>query len=140
RRGSQLLLLLRQTGLRLTLQLGLPSRLLSLQTLDLAVDRREERLALAELALDRRPGRSALAHDLHLLRVRALQLALPLLDLASPGNDLFQDERDLLRDPGDRIHPAEHAVDARRAAQTHERRVLGARRAQDIAQASRGLR
>src|SRR5437868_15242763 len=88
-RGRCRLLLLRgEARLRFALELGLSRRLLGLQPLDLAVDRGQERLALAELALNRRPGRGALAHDLNLLGVRALQLALPLLDLASQGHDL----------------------------------------------------
>ena len=71
--------------------------------------------------------------------MRALQLSLALLNLASQGHDLLQDERVLLRDPVDRIHPAEHVVEARRAEQNDERRVLAALRGVDIDETRRKL-
>src|SRR5207244_10617996 len=91
---------------------------------NLAADRAQERLPLAELALDRRPGRRALSDDLDLLRVGVLQLALPRLHFPPELHHLLEDERILLGHAILRIHPGEHLVEARRAEEDDERRVL----------------
>jgi hypothetical protein len=56
--------------------------------------------------------------------VRVLEPALPLLDLGAEAGHLLEHERVLLRDPVDRVHAAEHVVEARRAEQNCERGIL----------------
>ncbi len=63
----------RQPSASLCFELGLPASLRGLEGRDLALDRGQHPAALVELALDRSALRRSLRHDLHLLRLRALQ-------------------------------------------------------------------
>jgi hypothetical protein len=73
----------REPGLRLVDEPRLLSRLLALELLDLALDRREELATGSELALDRRLLGRLIGNDALLLGAGLREFGLTLLDLRS---------------------------------------------------------
>jgi hypothetical protein len=102
----------------------LPRALLLLKVRDLATDRVQQRAPLTELALDGLPRGRTLGDDAFLLGMRMLELALPPLHLGAEVPDLPEHERVLGGDAVGGIHAAEQVVEARRAQEHRERRVL----------------